>query len=124
VLIADDDPPLLSLLRTLIGRDPRVQVVACRDGEEAIRALSSQHFDVVLLDLMMPHRSGLDVIDFLRRHRPEQLRVVLVLSAAADELTRQLDPGVVHTVIAKPFDTSAILDIVRGVLDAAEEVEA
>ena len=36
VLIADDDPPLLNLLRTLVGRDPRVDVVACRDGEEAI----------------------------------------------------------------------------------------
>jgi CheY-like chemotaxis protein len=122
VLIADDDPPLLNLLRMIVGRDPRVEVVACHDGEEAIRALSSRHFDIVFLDLMMPRRNGLDVINFLKQKRPEQLRVVLVLTAAADELTRCLDPGVVHAIIAKPFDTWAILEIVRNVLDAADEL--
>lgn len=120
VLIADDDPPLLNLLRVVIGRDPRAEVVACRDGEEAIRALSQRHFDVILLDLMMPRCSGLDVIDYLRRRHPEQLQIVLVLTAATDEMTRRLDPGVVHGVIAKPFDTGAILGIVGNILDTAD----
>jgi len=124
VLIADDDPPLLNLLRTVVGRDPRVEVVVCRDGEEAIRALSERHFHIVMLDLMMPRRSGLEVIDFLRQREPAQLRVVLVLTAAAEELTRQLDPGVVHAVIPKPFDTVALIEIIRNVLDAASDIES
>ena len=119
VLIADDDPPLLNLLRVVIGRDARAEVVACRDGEEAIRALVERHFDIILLDLMMPRRSGLDVIEYLREHRSGELQVVVVLTAGSAELTRRLDPSVVHAVIAKPFDTGAILHIVRSVLDVA-----
>lgn len=120
VLVVDDDPPLLKLLSTLVGREPQVEVVACRDGEEAILQLSRRHFDVVLLDLMMPRRNGFDVIDFLREHRPAQLRVVLVLTAPTDDFTRRLDPSAVHAVIAKPFDTRAVLDLVHTVLSAAD----
>ena len=69
---------------------------------------------------MMPRRSGFDVIDFLREHRPAQLRLVVVLTAATRDLTGRLDPAVVHAVIEKPFETSEILEIVRDVLDAAE----
>lgn len=121
VLVVDDDPPLLNLLATLIGREPQVEVVACRDGEEAIVQLSARHFDVVLLDLMMPRRSGFDVVDFLREHRPAQLRVVLVLTAATDQFTRRLDPNVVHGIIPKPFDTRTMLDLVRSILAAAAD---
>lgn len=119
VLVVDDDPPLLNLLATLLRREPQVEVVACRDGEEAIVQLSGRHFDVVLLDLMMPRRNGFDVVDFLREHRPTQLRVVLVLTAATDQFTRRLDPAVVHAVIPKPFDTRMVLDLVRSMLTAA-----
>lgn len=122
VLIADDDPPLLSLLRTIVSRQGSFDIVTCRDGEEAIRALELRHFDVVLLDLMMPRRSGFEVLDFLRANRPEQLRVVLVLSAATDEMMERLDASVVHGVVGKPFDTGQIIALVRHILDASDEV--
>lgn len=70
VLIADDDPALLTLLRTIVSRNGDFDIVTCRDGEEAIRALAERHFDVVLLDLMMPRRSGFDVLEFLGRTGP------------------------------------------------------
>lgn len=122
ILIADDDPPLLNLLHVVVGHEPRVDVVVCRDGDEAIAALKDRHFDVVLLDLMMPRRNGLDVIEFLRQQRPSQLHVVLVLTAASDELTRNLDPNVVHAVITKPFDIYVLRDLIRGLLAAADEM--
>lgn len=118
VLIADDDPPLLALLKTLVRREGDLDVVTCRDGEEAIRALAERHFDVVLLDLMMPHRNGFDVIEYLREHRPDQLGVVLVLTAATNEFAEQLDPSVVHAVVSKPFDTVALLALIRNIIGA------
>ncbi|HVE71558.1 MAG TPA: response regulator [Thermoanaerobaculia bacterium] len=120
VLIADDDAPLLNLLRTVVARNGPFDIVTCRDGEEAIRALESRHFDVVLLDLMMPRRSGFDVLDFLRAHRPEQLRVVLVLSAATDQFAQRLDASVVHGVVPKPFDIGQIVALIRNILETHE----
>jgi DNA-binding response OmpR family regulator len=120
VLIVDDDPPLLNLLRLIVARDRDLEVVTCRDGDEAIQMLRGRPFDVVLLDLMMPRRSGFDVIEFLSQHRPAQLRVVLVLSASTDELADRLDPSVVHAIVPKPFDMSAIAELVRHIVEAAE----
>jgi DNA-binding response OmpR family regulator len=117
VLIADDDVPLLKLLKTIVSRKHPFDVVTCRDGEEAIRALTIRHFDVVLLDLMMPRRNGFDVIAFLQQHRPAQLRVVLVLTAATDHFAARLDPSIVHGVIAKPFDCEALIALIQNIVD-------
>jgi DNA-binding response OmpR family regulator len=122
VLIADDDVPLLSLLRAIVSRNGDFEIVTCRDGEEAINALASRHFDVVLLDLMMPRRNGFDVLEFLRAHRPAQLRVVLVLTAASDPVAERLDGSVVHGVVSKPFDTGEMIELIRTILDAASEL--
>lgn len=66
-------------------------------------------------------RNGFDVIDYLRENRPLQLSVVLVLSAAANELARRIDPSVVHAIVDKPFDTSSLLALVRNILGVAGE---
>lgn len=117
VLIADDDPPLLTLLRTIVARNGDFDVVTCRDGVEAIHALEDRHFDVVLLDLMMPRRDGFEVLRFLEERRPAQLRVVLVLTAATDQFTQRLDPSVVHALVPKPFDSEALMALVRNIVD-------
>ena len=119
-MIVDDDPPLLTLLQTLVRRNGDFDVVTCRNGDEAIRALSERHFDVVLLDLMMPQGNGFDVIEYLRQHRPSQLRVVLVLTAGTGELADRIDPSVVHAIVPKPFDTAALLAVIRNILRPGE----
>lgn len=112
------------LLQTIVVRTGEFDIVTCRDGEEAIAALERRHFDVVLLDLMMPRRSGFDVLDFLRAHRPEQLRVVLVLTALPADFAQRLDPTVVHALVAKPFDFERIVGLIRGIVAAGGTASA
>src|SRR5689334_21074673 len=119
VLIVDDDPPLREMLETLLVRTGEPEVLSCAGGAEAIRALSERAFDVILLDLMMPGVDGLAVINYLRAHAPEQLRVVLVMTGAEDEITRRLDPHVVHGVIFKPFDNEMVVQLVLEIFAAA-----
>jgi CheY-like chemotaxis protein len=118
VLIVDDDPPLRGLLRTLLAHAGEHDVVTCSDGDEAIRMLAIRTFDVIVLDLLMPNRDGFAVIDYLRQHRPDQLRVVLVMTALDDAVER-LDPHVVHGVIAKPFDNDAVVALILEIFEAA-----
>lgn len=120
VLIVEDDPPLRALLTTLLRHAGERNVIACADGDEAIDVLGRRSFDVILLDLMMPRRDGLAVIEFLREHRPAQLRVVLVMTAATDEVTERLDPNVVHGVINKPFDNDSVVGLVLEIFHASQ----
>jgi CheY-like chemotaxis protein len=118
VLIIDDDPPLRGLLQTLLAREGERDVTTASDGDEAIELLSRRTFDVILLDLMMPSRDGYAVIEYLRRNRPEQLRVVLVMTAT-DDFEGRLDPSVVHGVITKPFDNDTVVALILEIFEAA-----
>lgn len=81
VLLVDDDRDLVGVLRYTFQRDGYT-VAAAYDGEAALRAIKSETPDVVILDLMMPKRSGMDVLEEMRRYKNVP---VIVLTALGDE---------------------------------------
>ena len=79
ILIADDHPVVRKGLREIIEEIPDMKVAEeASNGSEALAKLSSKHFDVVILDISMPGRSGLDVIKDIKKQKPKI--AVLVLS--------------------------------------------
>jgi CheY-like chemotaxis protein len=75
VLAVDDEPPALSELAYLLGRDPRVgRVRTAGDGATALRILQDEHVDALFLDIRMPGLTGLDLARVLARfRRPPQV---------------------------------------------------
>jgi len=111
VLVADDDPTLRKLLATLLRRRG-YETTEAVDGEQAIEILQSQKFecgsskfDLVVLDLMMPKKSGWDVLDFIENELETLRDHVLVISAAGEDRLSELE-GRGCGVIPKPFGTS------------------
>jgi NarL family two-component system response regulator LiaR len=82
VLIADDHAIVREGLRALIDTEPGMELVS--DGVEAIRLARSLKPDVLLLDLLMPHKDGLAVIAEIKRHELET-RILVLTSFAEDE---------------------------------------
>ena len=119
VLIAEDDPSIRNLLQILLARNG-VQSDVAADGTEALRALESGHYCLVVLDLMMPKMSGYEVITALKEweegRRPD---LVLVTTAGKSELT-ELDETIVTAVVSKPFDIHDLGDVVRDLVNAPE----
>lgn len=112
ILIADDDASIRQLLTTIVKRE-RLNADAASDGEEAIQKLQQHEYSVILLDLMMPHVNGFEVIDYLREHPQQRKPVVLVITAYADQKFKQVDPDVVAGVIRKPFEVAELGGLVR-----------
>lgn len=113
-LVCEDDAAIRTLLITLLARDS-FEVEVATNGNEAIEALSGgDEYALVVLDLMMPKASGYDVLAHLQTSRPEMLRRVIILTAAAMAARGEF-PYEVATVIVKPFDVLELGRLARSV---------
>jgi len=111
VLLLDDDPSMQRLVvRILANQGFRVDTFLT--GNQAIGALKQQRYDVILLDLMMPHEGGMTVIRHLRVNDPKSLKRSILLTASPDSLIDALS-GEVETVVQKPFEAGQLIDAVR-----------
>lgn len=103
VLVCDNEEPLRALVvATLDGGDYRV--IEARDGDESLELIRAERPDVVVLDMMMPGRSGLDVLEELRRDRDLADTRVLMLTARAQASDREAALGAgADRFLPKPF---------------------
>ncbi|HEY0371439.1 MAG TPA: response regulator [Thermoanaerobaculia bacterium] len=116
-LIVEDDPAIRRLVEKILSRR-NVEIDTAHDGREAVAKLGSQHYSVLVLDLMVPELNGFEVIEFLKR---ENLKVpVAVVSAVSQQALTQLDLDVVKLVISKPFDVDEFTKAVLGLCAEAE----
>src|SRR2546430_12937938 len=105
ILIADDEPDIVTSLEFLMrGGDYEVRVAI--NGEEALRLAESFRPDVVLLDVMMPQRSGFEVCQKIRANPALQEVKIIMLTAKGRnaERDRGLDLGA-NAYVTKPFST-------------------
>jgi DNA-binding NarL/FixJ family response regulator len=115
VILADDHGIVLNGLRRLFDSDGAFSVVACcRDGDEALRAVQSHDADVLVLDVEMPGRSGLEVLRELGR-APSRCRIVLLTASISDEdMVEAVHLGA-QGLVLKESDPETLLDCVRRV---------
>jgi two-component system, OmpR family, response regulator QseB len=117
VLLVEDDAMIAQGLQTAL-RQSGFAVDLMRDGRSAAAALQTSVFDVVLLDLGLPHRDGLDVLRELRKRGDTTPVIVLT---ARDEIQHRiagLDAGA-DDYIVKPFDLDEVMARMRSVLRRA-----
>ncbi len=119
ILVVDDEPMVREVLSQYLASDG-FEVVEAGDGDAAVAAVTDETPDLVLLDLMLPKRNGLDVLGFIRG--TSQLPVIL-LTARGDEAdrVRGLEAGADDYVV-KPFSAREVVARVRSVLRRTNEV--
>ncbi len=101
VLICEDDSNLRTLVRLALGSG--FDYVEAADGEAALAALESVHADLIVLDLMLPGRSGLELLDVIRSTDRGREIPVIVISAWAHSDTEAVEAGA-DRFVSKPFD--------------------
>ncbi len=116
VLVVDDEPTVREVVVGYLRRDGH-QVREAEDGPTALRLLETEHFDLVVLDMMLPGVNGLDI---LRRIRAMGDMPVIMLTARAEESDRVagLELGADDYVV-KPFSPRELAARVNGVLRRA-----
>ncbi|HEV7425889.1 MAG TPA: response regulator [Thermoanaerobaculia bacterium] len=113
-LIVEDDATTRTLLADLLERLDCDVDIAC-DGEEALAKIQEREYDVILLDIILPKMSGIDVMEALRRDRPETLRCIIVVTGLDIREIRTLFPAV-HQTLSKPVIPNRLRQAVRSCL--------
>lgn len=114
--IIDDDRQVSRVLEILLGQDG-FEVQASSDSEEGLETVKEAHPDLVILDIMMPRKSGLDLMEEMRSDFRTRDIPILFLSAVREEETivKALKGG--DDYIVKPFGSLELKERVRKILD-------
>ncbi len=115
VLIVDDEPVLQDVLSTLLRREG-FQVVQAMTAADALRQAEEQEIDLVLLDLMLPDRPGMEVLKELRTRDPEMVVVVITAYSSVETAITAMREGAFH-YIPKPFKNQEVVLTVRKGLE-------
>src|SRR5437660_905396 len=115
LILADDHSIVLDGLRRLFESQPDFDIVSCcADGESALQALRTRPTDVLVLDLRMPGRTGLEVLKAIADERIACRTVLLTAAIKDDEVVEALRLGAMGVVL-KESEPSALLECVRRV---------
>jgi len=118
ILIVDDQAPNVMLLEKMLRAEGYDNIVAITDSRQVSELYVQQRFDLVMLDLNMPHLTGFDVMQQLRELEPDSYVPILVLTAQPDMKTklRALESGA-RDFLTKPFDRLEVLTRIRNMLE-------
>jgi CheY-like chemotaxis protein len=118
VLLADDVAVMVEAMSAALESEGHVITVA-KDGDSALALLTSHEFDVAVLDIWMPKRSGLDVLKAVRRLKPS-LPVILISGggpgATLEQATAIADVYGADRVLYKPFEDEELLSAIAALV--------
>ncbi len=115
VLIVDDDHEIVESVRYALEANG-YEVLVARDGNQGLAMAEREDPDLVVLDMMMPKRSGFLVLEKLRRTRPVPLRVIMITANEGSRHKAYAEMLGVDDYIRKPFAMDRLMDSVKRLL--------
>ena len=122
VLLVDDDPVILKLLQVNFEMEGYA-VVTAGDGVEGLEKARAEHPDVILLDIMMPRKDGLEVTRELKGDDATKGMPIILLSAKAQASDIEVGKEAgADDYVTKPFDPLELLERVRDMLAGTVDI--
>ena len=115
ILLVDDDAEIVESMRTVL-ESRGYQILGARDGHQGRVVAEGEEPDLVVLDMMMPKRSGFLVLEKLRRSRPNPMRVIMITANEGSRHKAYAEMLGVDDYIRKPFAMDRLLESVDRLL--------
>lgn len=122
ILLAEDELPLVRALLKIFEKN-NYTADAVYNGEDALAYLQCGHYDVVVLDIMMPKMDGIAVLQRLRAQGNRIPVLLLTAKAEVDDKVYGLDSGA-NYYLTKPFNTKELLATLRAITRSQNETDA
>ncbi len=101
ILVVDDEPRIRDACRMVLSEEG-FEVALAADGNEGVQMIREEHFDVILVDLMMPVLSGFEVLSYVRESHPDTVVIVITGYATLEHSINAMKRGA-FDFIPKPF---------------------
>ncbi len=115
ILLVDDDPEIVETIRIALEAKG-YQVFVARDGNQGLALADRENPDLIVLDIMMPKRSGFLVLERLRRTRPVPIRVIMITANEGARHKAYAEMLGVDDYIRKPFPMDRLLESVQRLI--------
>ncbi len=115
VLIVDDDAEIVESIRYALKAKGH-EILVARDGNQGLAMAEREDPDLVILDMMMPKRSGFLVLEKLRRTRPVPMRVIMITANEGSRHKAYAEMLGVDDYIRKPFAMDRLVESVERLL--------
>jgi len=116
ILIVDDDPDIIESVRYALENN-EYQVLVARDGNQGLAMAEREDPDLIILDMMMPKRSGFLVMEKLRRSSGRPHKIIMITANEGNRHKAYAEMLGVDDYIRKPFNMNQLLESVSRVLD-------
>jgi DNA-binding NtrC family response regulator len=113
IQLVDDDPAILSALKRVFHDEDWV-VDTYTDPQEALRALATNSYAVIVSDLHMPQLDGVAYLQFTKQLQPHAIRLLLSGHGDRDSLTKAINHAGVYRFVSKPWDDYELLSALRA----------
>ena len=116
ILIVDDEPSIVISLEFLMAQNG-YDVFVARNGEQALDLIPDVKPDLILLDVMLPNRSGFEILQMLRKDKKTRhIKIIMLTAKGRDQdITKGITLGA-DAYISKPFSTRALVEKVKETL--------
>ncbi|MFM7843187.1 MAG: response regulator transcription factor [Planctomycetota bacterium] len=115
ILLVDDDMEIVEAMQLALTAKG-YEILIARDGNQGLAMAESADPDLVILDMMMPKRSGFLVLEKLRRSRPVPLRIIMITANEGSRHKAYAELLGVDDYLRKPFAMDKLIDSVRRLL--------
>jgi DNA-binding response OmpR family regulator len=117
ILLVDDSGTILMMEKMILSREP-YELVTAKDGKEAIEKAATERPDLILLDVVMPHLTGFEVLEELRSHDSTKETPVIMVTTRGEAANVEASyAGGCNDYVTKPINSVELINKVHNYLD-------
>ena len=116
ILICEDNPMAMKTLSVILEREGFDADVA-EDGNEGIEMLQKNDYDLLVIDIHLPYRSGLELIKFVRSEQGKETPVIILTAFSDHQMQRQAGELGISDYIVKPFNPIDLVSRIKSLLN-------
>lgn len=116
ILICEDNPMALKTLSVVLEREGFIADVA-DDGNKAIALLQKNDYDLLVVDIHLPYRSGLELVKFVRSDQGKDTPVIILTAFSDHQMQRQAGELGISDYIIKPFNPIDLVTRIKSILN-------